>query len=67
MDEGCEDGVGANELPCLFSGCCCAGWEEVLGPVMSVKCESVGPAPPPITALSLSLSFPVVDGLCPFF
>lgn len=33
VDEGCEGGVGASELPWPFSGCCCAGWEEVLGPV----------------------------------
>lgn len=33
MDEGCEERVGASELPWPISGCCSGGWEEVLGPV----------------------------------
>lgn len=35
VDEGCEEGVGASEHHWPFSGCCCAAWEEVLGPVDS--------------------------------
>lgn len=61
MDEVCEEGVGATELPWLTSVWCCAELDEVTRPVLSFDCESVGPVTPPITPFSLSLSLPVID------
>lgn len=61
MDEVCEEGVAASELPLLISICCCAEVDDVTGPVLSFDCESVGPVTPPITPLSLSLSLLDID------
>lgn len=35
VEEGCEEGVFAEERHGSVSTCCCPGWEEVLAPVYS--------------------------------